>query len=96
MAMLQPAEASVVKGWRCLLESMTHLGLDAVQLLSLRLDQDRHVQEDLVELRQRLLELLDGLVPLPDLSQGVEDLMERPFRGCEAPSTNELRAEARR
>ena len=69
---------------------MTHLGLDAVQLLPLRLDQDRHVQEDLVELPQRLLQLLDGLVPLLDLCQGVEDLTDRQqVRGCEAPmSTN--------
>ena len=54
-----------------------HLGFDVVQHLPLCLHQHSHVQEDLVQVQQAAFELLDSLVPLLDLCQRVQNLLEQ-------------------
>ena len=50
-----------------------HLALDVVELLSLSLDQDSHVEEHLVEFLEVPLQFFDGLVALANLGDGVQN-----------------------
>jgi len=58
-----------------------NLLLNVVQHLSLGLHQHRHVQEDLVQLHQALLQLLHCLMPLIDLCQSVQHLHQNVTPG---------------
>ncbi|WVZ25199.1 hypothetical protein V8G54_003743, partial [Vigna mungo] len=53
---------------------MRHVALDVVQLLPLRLHHRRHVQKNLVQFHQVLLNLLNGVVPLLNLRNRVHYL----------------------
>ncbi|BAS98421.1 Os06g0590550, partial [Oryza sativa Japonica Group] len=50
------------------------VALDVVELVSLGLDERRHVEEHLVQVEQAALDVLDGVVPLLDLRDGVHHL----------------------
>lgn len=50
---------------------------NVVQHFALGLNEDGHVQEDLVQLHQALLQLLHRLMPLIDLCQSVQHLQSR-------------------
>jgi hypothetical protein len=54
-----------------------HLGLDVVQHFALGLHKDGHVQEDLVQVQQALLQLANRLPPLLYLRQCVQHLQAR-------------------
>ena len=56
------------------MESRADLLLNVVQHLSLGLHQNSHVQEDLVQFHQALLQLLHCLMPLVDLCQSIQHL----------------------
>lgn len=68
------ADAPILEGWRGKNGCGAHLSLNVIELLALCLDQHSHVQEDLVQVKQGLLQLPHCLMPLLDLCQRVQHL----------------------
>ncbi len=59
-----------------------YLRLNIIELFTLSLHKHRHIQKDLVQLQQVLLNLLHSIMSLLNLTNGLKDLAPPLFMNC--------------